>query len=251
MLSREKFLSSISCLMWICWIHPAHAVFIDLRNVEALHPTTPAAFVHKDGISILFQGLGLNSTPTRFGIDGPGLADKADLLDGGNGFAERLSFLFQQHVIVESIVISEFDPSDAGELAIKSHPSAIALNDGVNELGGIPANRSSAQFVFWRGANDTDSDLGFSVDGFNVRLNEEKCALDPGNFDCDGRIDGNDFLLWQRDPNLGELTDWESRFEVGSLTVLSIPLSAPEPSCFILLAIAISIQEATRYTPRH
>lgn len=248
MWSREKILSYVLCINCVFWTSTARAVFIDLRNVETLHPTNPAAFVHADDISVLFQGPSLNSTANRFGIDSPGANDKADLLDGGNGFAERLIFLFQQHVIVESIVISEFDTSDAGELAIKSHPSAIALNNGVNELGDIPANRSSAQFVYWRGANDTDTDRGFSVDGFHVRLDVEKCSLEPGNYDCDGRIDGNDFLLWQRDPEIGELADWESQFADGSLSSLNgpAPLNTPEPTSFALLALAISIQNTTR-----
>ncbi len=50
-----------------------------------------------------------------------------------------------------------------------------------------------------------------------------------GDFDSDGRVDGRDLLVWQRDPEVGSLSDWESNY--GSAAALANASSAvPEPS---------------------
>src|SRR5690606_34653882 len=38
-----------------------------------------------------------------------------------------------------------------------------------------------------------------------------------GDFDGDGDVDGRDFLLWQRNPSVGTLSDWQTNFGVTSL----------------------------------
>jgi hypothetical protein len=35
---------------------------------------------------------------------------------------------------------------------------------------------------------------------------------DPGDFDGDGNVDGRDFLAWQRNPNIGNLADWQANY---------------------------------------
>lgn len=56
----------------------------------------------------------------------------------------------------------------------------------------------------------------------------------PGDFDFDGIVDGNDFLAWQRDPNLGSLSDWQANY--GSGAPLSASSSAvPEPSTVVMM----------------
>lgn len=39
----------------------------------------------------------------------------------------------------------------------------------------------------------------------------------PGDFDADGDIDGRDFLFWQRNPNVGDLGDWQTNYLVDGL----------------------------------
>jgi hypothetical protein len=57
-----------------------------------------------------------------------------------------------------------------------------------------------------------------------------------GDFDNDGDVDGRDFLVWQRDPGVGNLADWQANYGGGALTVLSGHTVAeatspvPEPS---------------------
>ncbi len=36
--------------------------------------------------------------------------------------------------------------------------------------------------------------------------------FDPADFDTDGDIDGNDYLVWQRDPSVGSLSDWRENY---------------------------------------
>ena len=54
-----------------------------------------------------------------------------------------------------------------------------------------------------------------------------------GDFNNDGHVDGRDFLLWQRDPTVGNLADWRANYGVSSLTVGSI--AVPEPASAILI----------------
>ena len=89
----------------------------------------------------------------------------------------------------------------------------------------------------------------------------------PGDFDGDGTVDGADFLLWQRDPSVGSLTDWETNYGVtsgisslsldhtvtfgfGSSTQLPVvglwvapgPIGAtvPEPATWTMLALGMA-----------
>ncbi len=57
----------------------------------------------------------------------------------------------------------------------------------------------------------------------------------PGDFDQNGVVDGNDFLLWQRDNGVGDLADWENNYGAGA--PLAAITSVPEPAtlCLVLL----------------
>lgn len=57
----------------------------------------------------------------------------------------------------------------------------------------------------------------------------------PGDFDGDGDVDGRDFLVWQRNPIIGNLADWQLNFGSGSLGALG---SVPEPTTLVLLMTA-------------
>jgi hypothetical protein len=58
----------------------------------------------------------------------------------------------------------------------------------------------------------------------------------PGDFDIDGDVDGNDFLLWQRDPSVGSLANWEANY--GMVAPLAAASAAvPEPNSLALLCL--------------
>jgi hypothetical protein len=58
----------------------------------------------------------------------------------------------------------------------------------------------------------------------------------PGDFDGDGDVDGRDFLVWQRNPSVGDLADWQSNYGAGATAGLSSS-EVPEPASFALLGI--------------
>ena len=60
----------------------------------------------------------------------------------------------------------------------------------------------------------------------------------PGDFDTDGDVDGVDFLLWQRNPGVGNLSDWQNNYGAGGAQ--AVATSVPEPSALLLLAIGSS-----------
>ena len=64
-------------------------------------------------------------------------------------------------------------------------------------------------------------------------------ALLDGDFDGNGIVDGRDFLVWQQNPSVGDLADWEANygntasFVTGSTTV-------PEPSALVMLLLGLT-----------
>jgi hypothetical protein len=58
-----------------------------------------------------------------------------------------------------------------------------------------------------------------------------------GDFDFNGEVNGLDFLLWQRDPTIGSLADWEANY--GATAPLTASSAAvPEPSALLFAALA-------------
>lgn len=54
----------------------------------------------------------------------------------------------------------------------------------------------------------------------------------PGDFDGDTDVDGRDFMVWQRDPGIGNLGDWQANYPVPGLVAVT---AVPEPSSAVLL----------------
>jgi hypothetical protein len=64
----------------------------------------------------------------------------------------------------------------------------------------------------------------------------------PGDFDGDGDVDGQDFLCWQRGDSLhpfdaADLADWRAYFGVGQISSGASSSTIPEPAAWILLAL--------------
>lgn len=57
---------------------------------------------------------------------------------------------------------------------------------------------------------------------------------DNADFDGDSDVDGADFLAWQRDPSVGDLTNWQADYGTTPTTIAGAT-SVPEPSTFHLL----------------
>ena len=157
----------------------ADAAVLDLRNL----PLGVSSYsLTVDGITVHLGSSGgsalLVSDTCCFGMDSPGAGDVPNLLDGGSGRAEVLGLLFDQDVFVDSILISFFGPNDSGTVSIKSSGPVVSLQNGVNDLDGLIARRSSANFITWTGRNVSEPDLGFSIDSITVRpIPEPSCLL--------------------------------------------------------------------------
>ncbi len=70
----------------------------------------------------------------------------------------------------------------------------------------------------------------------------------PGDFDGNGLVDGFDSLLWQRDPGIGSLADWEANY--GMSAPLAASTSVPEPSSFALIAVGLLGRVLCHYLKR-
>ncbi|QEG36450.1 PEP-CTERM sorting domain-containing protein [Bythopirellula goksoeyrii] len=68
-----------------------------------------------------------------------------------------------------------------------------------------------------------------------IGLGSESVGL-AGDFDMDGDVDGNDFLVWQRNTAVGSLTDWQDNYGMPPLTAAIG--SVPEPGSLLLLSAA-------------
>jgi hypothetical protein len=58
-----------------------------------------------------------------------------------------------------------------------------------------------------------------------------------GDFDNDGNVDGRDFLIWQRNPSIGNLSDWQGNYGAGPLTAANT--AVPEPSAGLLATLSL------------
>lgn len=65
----------------------------------------------------------------------------------------------------------------------------------------------------------------------------------PGDFNADGHVDGRDFLVWQRNPSVGDLADWQANYGVSSVAAT---VSVPEPRGHVLFFVALGSLIATR-----
>ena len=71
----------------------------------------------------------------------------------------------------------------------------------------------------------------------------------PGDFNDDGIVGGADFLLWQRDPGVGALADWELNYGTTSPLVASAT-GVPEPATVLMLVVGLAAGVVTRVRNR-
>jgi hypothetical protein len=81
----------------------------------------------------------------------------------------------------------------------------------------------------------TTADVNYDLANGDVYLDNFQGESYPGDFDGDGDVDGRDFLVWQRNPSVGNLGDWQTNYGVGGLAAVS---AVPEPSAVLLVFLA-------------
>ncbi|MEQ8209898.1 MAG: PEP-CTERM sorting domain-containing protein [Lacipirellulaceae bacterium] len=129
---------------------------------------------------------------------------------------------------------------DAGE--VSGSPRLGSIQDGsVIDIQGtgeltLPGNFEAViqNYV------DANKIIGNGVNGA-VDINVVLLPGGPGDFDNDDDIDGADFLAYQRDTNVGDLSDFTDNYGAGSLEMTVVTAQAPavasvpEPSAVVLL----------------
>jgi len=109
--------------------------------------------------------------------------------------------------------------------------------------GIVPVGTLSVEVSVY--SDDTASGAAY-VDLANFIINPEILL---GDFDNDQDVDGADFLTWQRDTNVGSLSDWEANFGTTPLGIVATA-AVPEPGTCILLATGLLLATGTRKKER-
>jgi hypothetical protein len=75
----------------------------------------------------------------------------------------------------------------------------------------------------------------------NLRITAPDSGI-PGDFDSDGDVDGRDFLMWQRDASVGNLSDWQANYGLSALETHIAVIPEPMTASLILSVLLIFIK---------
>jgi hypothetical protein len=133
-------------------------------------------------------------------------------------------------VATDDVIDLEGSPFRVDEVFFQGLTGSISgtgggLGSGLNDQGQLAA------IVRGEILDGEQMPTGEYLDALVVFEPPGDCEL--GDFDCDGDFDGRDFLAWQRNPSVGDLSDWQANYGVGMLNANSVVL--PEPSALGLL----------------
>ncbi len=169
-----------------------------------------------------------------------GLSGTVQVFDSPQNTSFSNSDLGADVFVIAEQVEDPLSSDSYGIIAVET--GGALLGDGFNtQPNTSPATATARRvnFFLWR--------VGFShltADGIKLFDASTDWALgldlvEDGDFDDDGDVDGADFLLWQRDPSVGELATWQSQFgEVGSGAAAT---AVPEPGSALLLGLACAL----------
>lgn len=121
-------------------------------------------------------------------------------------------------------------PADFGAFGIKLRLRTNALGVDVSD---------PFIFAFNFGLNSTGFEQ--AVDAFGDLL-----AGQEGDFDLDGDVDGEDYLLWQQglspDPlSAGDLSDWQTNYGTNPPPLLQSAVGIPEPQTALLCLLGMAL----------
>ncbi|MCH8840046.1 MAG: hypothetical protein IH831_05090, partial [Planctomycetes bacterium] len=114
----------------------------------------------------------------------------------------------------------------------------VRINDRDVALSGLLADGSP--FIFDLNSTDVPFEDFFDL-AARLTINLVSGIL-PGDYNLDGIVDGEDFLLWQRDPSVGSLAVWEANYGmVAPLSANSAAVPEPTTSALALAALCLAI----------
>ncbi|QEG33771.1 polysaccharide lyase domain-containing protein [Bythopirellula goksoeyrii] len=111
-----------------------------------------------------------------------------------------------------------------GSATIREAFVSLVMQYGVPTAGSAGVNQASAVQA------PADDILGNLRGGAPDVGAVEIVANHVGDFDGDGDVDGQDFLVWQRDPNGGQLSDWQADYGMGAGLQTRTGSPVPEPA---------------------
>ena len=117
---------------------------------------------------------------------------------------------------IDAIIASNMLPADRVDDIIGEGTVIVGGGSGFSPLTGPQGN------------GGTYNSSGFDPDLTYIGVIVEPPSNDPGDFDLDGDVDGDDFLAWQRgeSPNAldaGDLAEWETNYGPASLATAAVP----------------------------
>ena len=122
--------------------------------------------------------------------------------------------------------------SGSAQVLVEANPaSATLISSGAQINLGTPWDMTTQDLTF-----------EFLLEGdsiFTQGIVEYSSIISiPGDFNDDGRVDGGDFLTWQRaHPSSFDLADWEANYGNGVISSGSTAAVVPEPASLILFAL--------------
>lgn len=160
----------------------------------------------------------------------------------GPTYLERITGSGPQYTTTNSASLNDlrfdiFGPSSGGgDPPLLASVSTTGLGE-VETLNDLVLPESGEYFVHVHGSTNL-------VQLYQLELAVESIGL-PGDFDSNGFVDAQDFLLWQRDTSIGDLADWQnaySAFLANARTVTPATDVLPEPSSLaVLFCAALSL----------
>lgn len=106
----------------------------------------------------------------------------------------------------------------------------LSVGNLVNTFAGLP-DGSRVNTIGGNGSFEIDYDYVNK----RVVLSNFLAGI-AGDFDGDGDVDGRDFLVWQRNPSVDDLSDWQTNYGVGSFNTANV--AVPEPGTLLLSTLA-------------
>jgi autotransporter-associated beta strand protein/T5SS/PEP-CTERM-associated repeat protein len=116
-------------------------------------------------------------------------------------------------------LVAPFTPSFGQEFEIMDVGGSLTGNfAGLSQGAQVASFGPTALLIDYAGGDGNDVSL---------------VATLAGDFDLDFDVDGDDFLIWQRDPTIGALSDWEVNYGM-AVPLVATATAVPEPYSLLL-----------------
>ena len=216
--------------------------------------TQPAVYDILGDSIIINDNYDFGSTPSNggAGYNGGGV----DFDASTHALEIEASLLFDNAADRFRVLLSDEDGDDSGPgLGTEDYIYFVETSN----FGSDPNNPTTRTIPLGDGTADGiqnqfgSVNSGDGIQNFDLdRIAVQSLAFTAGDFNQDGRVDGQDFLEWQRDPSVGDLADWEADYgslsfngklaiDIASIRIVELPSSVPavsavpEPASAVLL----------------